>query len=77
MFYSKCRKCGFSRRWLTIEETKDKNIVEYNLSTPPTIEEVEAAEEEGGEDKVIIGYCAACEPKKTKKKSKKAEAVEA
>jgi hypothetical protein len=67
MFYTKCKKCGTTRRWLDREEVKDAKLVEEQRHKKLTQEEVDAAE------RVVEFVCEDCEPKK--KKGKKAEAV--
>lgn len=82
MFYSHCKKCGKVRRWLTEEESLDKDVVADNLSTSLTLEEFDAAvmADTGKNPKVdrmnvIEVSCAGCETKKVKKTKK--EKVEA
>jgi hypothetical protein len=68
MFYTRCRKCGLSRRWLTKEETKNTELVEENKIRPLTQEEIDSAEN------VVDVFCSECEPKP--KKDKKSKATE-
>jgi len=66
MFYTRCTKCGTTRRWLDREEVKDVKLVEANRHKKLTQEEVAKAE------RVVTFVCEDCTPKK---KGKKAEAV--
>jgi hypothetical protein len=82
MFYTKCKKCSTVRRWLTLAETQDEELVDKNKTRPVTLEEFEAAQEAdiGKNPKVDIlnvidACCYNCEPKAKSKKKK--EAVEA
>lgn len=72
MFYTTCKDCGFSRRWLTEEESKDKELVAASKRKKITAEEL--AEAALVEDTVIEGQCFECEEKsKAAKEAKKAK----
>jgi hypothetical protein len=67
-FYSRCPKCGYARRFLTEEESKDKDLVAKNKKTPLTQEELIKAKQ------VKDVHCLKCKPNTTKaKKTKKKE----
>jgi len=67
MFYSKCTTCGATRRWLTLEETQDEDLVAKNKTTPLTLDEI-------GKVKIFIDVnCTKCPKKKKKSKKKVAE----
>ena len=78
MFYSQCPKCGLSNRWLTKEESEDKELVKKNKHKKVTKEELEAAA--AVEDQVKEVHCLACKPNKSDKvvkaKAKKSKVVE-
>jgi len=73
MFYSTCPKCGLSYRWLTKEESEDKELVKKNKHKKVTKEELEAAALI--EDKVQEVHCLACKPNKSVKAKAKKKAV--
>jgi hypothetical protein len=69
MFYSNCKKCGETRRFLTIEESKDPEAIKKNRETKITREEVENAPKKS----VVKVMCLPCTPKKKKKAAEETE----
>lgn len=61
-FYSQCPKCGYARRFLTKEESKNPQLVKENKKKPFVEEEMTFAK------KVVKAHCVACAPKTKKKK---------
>jgi hypothetical protein len=64
MFYSKCKKCGRARRWLSKEESLDPSVVERERNRPLSEAEIKNADKKN----MIIVHCSACYPKGKEKK---------